>query len=127
MRRVLEIHAFPDGYRIDTLKTAEGTAALREESVRTGHHRSQDAGAGRHLAHAKLRKIIPDVPVIVITAFGSIETAVEAMKEGAFDYITNRSIAKRSAFWSRGVESWRTEKENAYLRQEVSDGRRWMI
>jgi len=30
----------------------------------------------------------PDVPVIVITAHGSVESAVNAMKAGAFDYIT---------------------------------------
>src|ERR671922_1165468 len=35
-----------------------------------------------------LRKEGIDVPAIVITAHGSIETAVEAMKEGAFDFIT---------------------------------------
>lgn len=35
-----------------------------------------------------LRKEEIDVPVIVITAHGSIETAVEAMKEGAYDFIT---------------------------------------
>ncbi|MFQ5950364.1 MAG: sigma-54-dependent transcriptional regulator, partial [Nitrospiria bacterium] len=30
----------------------------------------------------------PDIPVILITAYGTIETAVKAMREGAFDYIT---------------------------------------
>ena len=36
----------------------------------------------------ELRKEGIDVPTIVITAHGSIETAVEAMKEGAHDFIT---------------------------------------
>jgi DNA-binding NtrC family response regulator len=35
----------------------------------------------------RVRKRSPDIPVLVITAFGSIETAVEAMKEGAHDFI----------------------------------------
>ena len=30
----------------------------------------------------------PDMPVIILTAYGSIETAVEAIKRGAFNYIT---------------------------------------
>ena len=30
----------------------------------------------------------PDLPVILLTAFGSVETAIEAMKNGAFDYLT---------------------------------------
>ncbi len=36
----------------------------------------------------KIKKILPEVPFIVITAYGSIESAVEAMKKGAVDYIT---------------------------------------
>ncbi len=35
----------------------------------------------------KIRAGSPDVPVLVITAFGNVETAVEAMKEGAYDFI----------------------------------------
>ena len=36
----------------------------------------------------RLRKEYPDVPVLVITAFGTVEGAVEAMQSGAFNYIT---------------------------------------
>jgi two-component system NtrC family response regulator len=35
----------------------------------------------------RIRAQSPDVPVLVITAFGNVETAVEAMKEGAYDFI----------------------------------------
>jgi DNA-binding NtrC family response regulator len=35
-----------------------------------------------------LRRLDPDLPVIVMTAFGSMETAVEAIREGAYDYIS---------------------------------------
>ena len=34
------------------------------------------------------KKIDPDLPIIVITAYGTIENAVEAMRKGAIDYIT---------------------------------------
>ncbi len=37
---------------------------------------------------AKVREIDEDLPVILMTAYGTIETAVAAMKEGAFDYLT---------------------------------------
>jgi two-component system response regulator GlrR len=36
----------------------------------------------------KLHRISPDMPVIILTAHGSIETAVEAMKKGAYSYLT---------------------------------------
>jgi two-component system NtrC family response regulator len=35
----------------------------------------------------RIRSQAPDVPVLVITAFGNVETAVQAMKEGAYDFI----------------------------------------
>src|SRR3989304_6404415 len=35
-----------------------------------------------------LHLIIPDMPVIILTAHGTIETAVEAMKKGAYSYLT---------------------------------------
>jgi DNA-binding NtrC family response regulator len=37
---------------------------------------------------AKIKKDAPDIPVIVMTAFGSIEMAVQAMNKGAFNFIT---------------------------------------
>lgn len=36
----------------------------------------------------KAREIFPDLPVILTTAYGSINNAIEAMKRGAFDYLT---------------------------------------
>ncbi len=35
-----------------------------------------------------LKLLLPDMPVIILTAFGTIETAVEAMKQGAYGYLT---------------------------------------
>jgi len=36
----------------------------------------------------RIRAMVPDVVVIMITAFASVETAVQALKDGAFDYVT---------------------------------------
>ncbi|MET0244529.1 MAG: response regulator [Flavitalea sp.] len=40
----------------------------------------------------KAREANPDVPVIMISGHGTIETAVEAVKKGAYDYISNHRI-----------------------------------
>ena len=37
---------------------------------------------------AKLRQIDPDMPVVIMTGYASVETAVRALKNGAYDYIT---------------------------------------
>ena len=57
----------------------------------------------------EVKKRSPDVPVVVITAYGSIGTAVEAMKEGAFDFLTKpfssdvlRDAVRRA--WQSGNE-----------------------
>ena len=36
----------------------------------------------------ELRLLLPDMPVIILTAFGTIESAVQAMKQGAYGYLT---------------------------------------
>ncbi len=68
----------------------------------------------------ELREIRPDAPVVLMTAFGTIDSAVDAMREGAFDYITKpfkRGIvlaALRRAFGQRQLE-----EENRRLRRAV--------
>jgi DNA-binding NtrC family response regulator len=53
------------------------------------------------------REIAPGLPVIIITAYGSIETAVEAMKLGAVDYLVKpSSIEEIRQTMRRILESW---------------------
>ncbi len=64
----------------------------------------------------------PEIPVVVITAYGSIENAVKAIQHGAFDYVTKpfkeeklREIVKRA------LQISRLTSEVRYLRQEIED------
>lgn len=63
----------------------------------------------------------PEVIVILITAYGSIATAVEAMKIGAFDYLT-KPVQKDDLLLSvrRGVEKISLLKENELLKQRLA-------
>jgi len=69
---------------------------------------------------ARLRAIDADVPVIVLTAYGTIASAVEAMKLGAFDFLlkpfdrTALEIVVRKAL---DVSRWKIE--NRYLREQA--------
>lgn len=61
-----------------------------------------------------IKSIDKDVPVIIITAFGNIQTAVEAMKLGAYDFIEKPfEIEKLNIVIDKAIE-------NAFLRREVS-------
>ena len=63
------------------------------------------------------RKTMPEMPIVLLTAFGSVETAIQAMKQGAFDYIAKPVnldelvlTMKRAVEHRRLIENNRTPK-----------------
>ncbi|OIP40409.1 MAG: DNA-binding response regulator [Desulfobacteraceae bacterium CG2_30_51_40] len=67
-------------------------------------------------------RLKPDVPVITLTAYGTIEMAVEAMKKHAYDYITKPFQNEQLKLTvKKALEAHRLEKENRLLRQALSD------
>ena len=79
------------------------------------------AGMSGHGLQAELKRIAPDLPVIIITAFGSIQTAVESMKLGAFDYITKPfSSSELLLIVSRALENRDLRNEVKRLRIELA-------
>lgn len=71
----------------------------------------------------RVRSKFPDVPVIVMTAFGSVESAVDAMRKGAFDYVTKPfKLADFSFTVDRAIQMQKLSEENKVLRAEVKRG-----
>lgn len=69
----------------------------------------------------KAKELSPATLVIVITAYGSIENAVEAMKAGAFHYIIKPfSVDNLTTLIEKAREHVSLVEENHYLRQQVS-------
>jgi len=69
----------------------------------------------------RAREVNRDAPVVLMTAYGTIESAVEAMKNGAFDYIVKPFSPDRVEVLLQRVGEWRALlRENRYLRSEVS-------
>ncbi len=67
----------------------------------------------------------PDRVVIVMTAFGSVETAVEAMRQGATDYVTKPiNIEELVIVIERGLERRRLRAEAGRLRERLSERHR---
>jgi len=73
----------------------------------------------------KVKELSPETVVIVITAYGSIENAVEAMQRGAFHYLIKPfSPDAIEATIEKAQEHQNLVEENRYLRQQVAGGGR---
>ena len=70
------------------------------------------------LRHA--RELDPAMPVIMITAFATIESAVAAVREGAFDYLPkNFSVDQLTVTVERALRQRRLTQENRNLREQL--------
>ena len=74
---------------------------------------------GMNLIDRALR--LPHPPIcIMMTAYGSVDTAVEAMKHGAYDFVTKPiNIDRLEILINRALRGRETEKENRELKQQV--------
>src|SRR5262245_13538499 len=75
---------------------------------------------------AEMKRLRPEVTVVIISGHGTIETAVKATRLGAYDFIEKPlSLEKTLLTVSRALEHARLERENATLRQRLQQ--RWEI
>src|SRR5213595_2090453 len=76
---------------------------------------------GMQLSERALK--MPHPPVcIMMTAYGSVDTAVEAMKRGAYDFVTKPlNLDKVEMLIARALQSRRMEQENRTLRQQIDE------
>ncbi|KAF0218610.1 MAG: two-component system NtrC family response [Geobacteraceae bacterium] len=122
-RRVLEYNLQEEGYEVWTCADGkEGLAAFDERQPALVITDLKMPGVTGFQVLATVKERSASTPVIVITAFGAVETAVEAMKLGAYDYITkpfNRDELKlmvKKALELRGLS-----EENQRLKEELTD------
>jgi len=122
MRELLEIVLGNAGYDVTSVAAPDGAFQLLEEStfdvVVTDLRMGKDRLAGMDVL-AWLRENAPSTPAIMITAYASVETAIEATKLGAVDYVTKpfkneemRLVVKRV------IEQRDLLRENAALRKD---------
>jgi len=123
LRRVLEYNLQEEGYEVVAAAGgSEGLLLFDEHQPDLVITDLKMPGISGFQVLDAVRERSSRVPVMVITAFGAVETAVEAMKKGAYDYITkpfNRDelrLSVRKALEMRGLS-----EENRRLREELAE------
>ncbi|MCY1020594.1 sigma-54-dependent transcriptional regulator [Pyxidicoccus sp. MSG2] len=111
------------GYRVDLATGgADAIAQLRARlyDVVLCDLRMEDVDGMDVLAAA--RKLDPELPVLLMTAFGAVESAVEAMKRGAYHYLTKPfRLDEVLLYVGRAVEERRLRAEHRDLKRQVAD------
>ncbi len=121
LRRVLAHHLTEAGYPVLTaIDGKEGLRVFTEQQVDMVITDIQMPELSGLEMMRRISVMSPDVMVLVITAHGSIETAVEAMKLGAYDYITkpfNREELLLTV--AKGMEYTALVRENRSLKRFI--------
>lgn len=67
-----------------------------------------------------VKKVDLDIPIIIITAYGTVESAMEAIQKGGFDFITKPFKKEQIIFTVDKALKWlRVQKENKMLREQL--------
>jgi len=130
LRRLLASMLREEGHEIEEARNVD--AAL--ELIRSGifdlviTDQKMPGGDGISLV-ASCREHDPTLPVVVLTAFSSVELAVEAMRRGAFDFLTKPFVPDQvRAVVRRATERTDLLRENEGLRREIgSIAGEWQI
>ncbi|CAB1074547.1 Response regulator of zinc sigma-54-dependent two-component system [Olavius algarvensis Delta 1 endosymbiont] len=70
----------------------------------------------------KIKTISPGIPIIIMTAYASVGTAVDALKSGASDYLTKPlDIEELKILVAKTMRFHQLEKENIYLKERLDD------
>ena len=123
LRRVLELQLQSAGFEVEQAGTAEEGLRLADRADLILTDLRLPGMDGLELL-AQLRRQSLLTPVIVMTAFGTVEAAVEAMKAGAVDFLLKPfSLDHLMAVVHKAVELRSLRDENRQLREEL--GRRY--
>ena len=112
-----------DGYQVVTASSVEkATKLIRENEfdlILTDIRMGRSSGID---VLDTARNALPDTPVVMMTAYTSAETAVTAMKKGAYDYISKPfKIEDIQRIVKNALEKRKLAAENRFLKTALND------
>ncbi len=122
-RRMLDAVLSGEGYH--TIQAADGRAAVSAVESNLFDLILMDLRMPRMdglEAQQRIQEISPGVPIIMMTAYASVGTAVGALKAGATDYLTKPvDIDELKIIIAKVLHHTHLEQENAYLKERLGD------
>ncbi len=127
MRDVLQSLLVKAGYEVMLAKDgAEGLALARRHAFDAAIVDVMMPEIGGLDLLEELKKVDPDVVVLMITAYASVETAITAMKKGAFDYVAKPFKHEEVLhILANALKQRRLQDENRQLRTALRDQSRF--
>jgi DNA-binding NtrC family response regulator len=121
MRRLLELNLGEDGFKTLSAGDAEtGLKLLASEPVHLVLTDLKLPGISGLEFLQTVKRQNAALPIVVMTAFGSVETAVEAMKAGASDYVLKPfALAEMRMVVHKELDHSRLQEENRSLREAL--------
>src|SRR5215467_11028967 len=119
LRRVIELHLISAGFDVDKARSAEEGLKLVDRADMVITDLRLPGMDGLQLL-SLIRRQNAHAPVVVMTAFGTVENAVEAMKSGATDFLLKPfSLDHLMAVIQKALEVRALRDENRQLREEL--------
>ena len=119
LRRVVQLQLQTSGYEVELAGTAEEGLALAERADLVLTDLRLPGMSGLDFLE-KMHALRPGLPVVMMTAFGSVETAVDAMKKGAADFLVKPfSLEHLTAVAAKALEMQDLREENKRLKEEL--------
>ena len=125
MRQLINKVMSEQGYRVDLLENGEKTIQLVAKEPKSYDIVMLDIrlpGKDGIEVLREIREINPEIAVIMMTAYESLETAIQAIREGAYDYLIKPvGVDELIISVERALERKLLRLENKYLRKEIGN------
>jgi two-component system, NtrC family, response regulator HydG len=123
LRRMLEAVLTSDGYEVaEADDGSKAVAAVKGQFFDLILMDVRMAGMSGIEALKQIKKLSPGIPIIIMTAYASVDTAREALKSGAIDYLTKpMDIDELNLILHRALRHQQLEQENRFLKERLDD------